>query len=257
MKFKTYNQEANFIIKAVKQASKIIKSGLKNKVVSDKGNDDLVTNLDYEVEKFLLKKMNKKFKDFSVVSEEFNPDGKMSENCFTIDPIDGTINFANGLGHWCIQVALIKGGKNVVSVMYFVNENELFTATLGGGAFLNGKPIHVNNLETNKVLFNFVISGSVKFSAVDLLDDITKNVSKHERVLGSQSSAFANLACGKLGACVFGAYSRWDIEPGRLLVSEAGGTIIDQKGKYIIGANNKTVCKAFNDEVKKYYNVKK
>ncbi len=257
MKYSTYNNEIQYIIKQVKSAAKIIRTGLKNKVVLDKGKDDLVTDLDFAVEKFLLKKMNHKFKNFSVVSEEYNPEGKMSENCFTIDPIDGTINFANGLGHWCIQVALIKEGKNVASVMYFGNEDELFTATLGGGAFLNGKPIHVNNIEKSKVLYNFVVSKSASFSAIDLLKDITNKVSRHERVLGSQSCAFAYVACGRLGACVFGAYSRWDIEPGRLLVSEAGGHIIEKKGKYILAANNAEVGNAFNAEVKKYYNAKK
>ncbi len=253
MRYKTYNSEAHYITKVVMQASKIIKHGIKNKMVMDKGSDDLVTNLDLDVEKYILEKMNQKFVGYSVVSEDFNPDGKLSDNCFTIDPIDGTINFANGLGHWCIQVALIRGGKNIVSVMYFPVEKELYTATLGGGAYLNGKPIHVNSNEPSKVLYNFVVSKSATFEATELLKDITKNVSRHERVMGSQSSAFAQVACGRLGGFIFGAYSRWDIEPGRLLIEEAGAVIKEQVGKYVVAGNTEKTATAFNEYVKNYY----
>lgn len=256
MKYSTYNKEIKYIIKQVKQASKIIAAGLKNRVILDKGSDDLVTDLDLAVEKFLINKMNKRFKGFSVVSEEYNPEGKMNEKCYTIDPIDGTINFANNLGHWCIQVGLIQDGKNIASVMFFPTEKEMFTATLGGGAFLNGKPIHVNSNEPSKVLYNFVVSKSAKFDATDLLRDVTTSVSRHERALGSQSAAFANVAAGRLGGSIFGAYSRWDIEPGRLLILEAGGTIIEKQNKYIIAANTKETAKAFNECVKKYYIAK-
>lgn len=254
MKYKTYNSEVNYMVKTVLDAYKIIKSGKMN--VWEKEEDNYVTNLDLEVEKFILSRMQQRFPEHSVVSEEFNPEGKMSENCYTIDPIDGTVNFSSGLGHWAIQVALISGGKNVASVLYFPVENELFTATLGGGAFLNGKQIHVSNTETKSTVYNYVVSHKKCVDDMGLLESL-RTVSRHFRSMGSQSSAFANLACGRIGATVFGAYSRWDIEPGRLLASEAGAKFADHEGEYIIAGNSDDIVQKMDDIAKKFLLHKK
>ena len=254
MKYKTYNEEANFITKVVLDASKIIKKNLNNVHASFKGKDDIVTNVDIEIENFIISKMKEKFPNHSIVSEEFNPDGKMSENCYTIDPIDGTVNFANGLGHYGIQIALVTGGKNVVSVIFFPNENELFTATLGGGAWLNGKPISVRKTPFRDMLYHFVISHKAKFDSFEILNEIKTKVSRHVRIMGSQSGAFANVACGRLGATVFGCFTRWDFEPGRLLVEEAGGKFLEVKNKYVIAGFDEEAVKVFDEIVSKYYN---
>ena len=80
MKFKTYSNEANYIIKVVKDAYKLIK----NQKIEEfkKGSDDLFTNLDLACEKFIVEKLSDKFKGFSMVSEEFNANNKLDKNCF-------------------------------------------------------------------------------------------------------------------------------------------------------------------------------
>lgn len=251
MEFKTYSNEANYIIKVVKDAYKIIK----NQDIEEfkKGSDDLFTNLDLACEKFIVEKLRKKFKDFAIVSEEYNANKKMEKNCFTIDPIDGTENFANGLPHWSIQVAMIENGKNVVSVLYFPIENELFVATLGGGAYLNEKPIHVNVRPDKESVYNFVISHTKNVAREELLNELGQKVSRHSRNFGSQSYAFACVACGRLGATLFGKYTRYDIEPGRLLVLEAGGAIAETPGEFIIAASNKSFAKNMYAVAKKYF----
>lgn len=250
MEFKTYSNEANYLIKVVKDAYKIIKN--QNIEEFKKGSDDLFTNLDLACEKFIVEKLRKKFKDFAIVSEEFNAGVKMEKNCFTIDPIDGTENFANGLPHWSIQVAMIEGGKNVVSVLYFPVENELFVATLGGGAYLNNEPIHVNVRPDKESIYNYVISHTKNIDREALALDISK-ISRHSRNFGSQSYAFACVACGRLGATLFGKYTRYDIEPGRLLVLEAGGAITETPGEFIIAASNKSLAQNLYKTAKKYF----
>ena len=83
----------SFIIDIVKEASLLIND---NFTINQKGKyDDLVTNLDTEVERFLISKIKEKYFNFDIVSEEYNSNNSVTDNCFVIDPIDGTINFSN------------------------------------------------------------------------------------------------------------------------------------------------------------------
>ena len=90
--------EIEFLKRIVKEAEKIAEQKYEVHAKDDEG--DLVTNLDLEIEKYLISEINKNYPDFDIVSEEFNTENKLTDNCFIIDPIDGTINFANGLPLW-------------------------------------------------------------------------------------------------------------------------------------------------------------
>ena len=94
------SEDLKFLIDVVKNASFLINDELEVKAKDDKG--DLVTNFDYAIEKYLIEKIKEKYPDFSIISEEYNNNNELTENCFTIDPIDGTINFANGIPLWGI-----------------------------------------------------------------------------------------------------------------------------------------------------------
>lgn len=248
MKFNSYDEEIKYLIKIVKEASKKIE---KMKIdVKSKGSSshDLVTNADTETEKFLTDKMKEKFPNFDVVSEEFNPEGKMTDNCFTIDPIDGTVNFANHLPIWSIQIALIKNKEVVASVIYLPCTNDLFYAVTGEGAYHNNERIYVNDLPANKCLYTLVGTRK-KFEVLQSVCNFNYNY----REIGALSVAFACLAKGSLGALAFFKYTRWDIEPGRLLCKEAGAEILDIDGKGIIVANKKENLDAFSKEIFKVW----
>ena len=98
--------EIEFLKRIVNEANKISKRSFE--VHSKGGENDLVTNLDLEIEKYLIDQIKENYPGFDIVSEELNTNGKVSDNCFIIDPIDGTINFANNLPLWGIQVACRK-----------------------------------------------------------------------------------------------------------------------------------------------------
>ena len=105
------NKDTRFLIDLVKNANKLITDEFE---VKAKGNDgDLVTNFDLEIENYMIEQIKENYPDFTIVSEEYNSDNNLTENCFTIDPIDGTINFANRLPLWGIQVACIRNGKTL------------------------------------------------------------------------------------------------------------------------------------------------
>ena len=224
--------ELKFIIDTVKEASKLITEEFEVKAKDDKG--DLVTNFDYEVEQFIMNAIKKEYPDFNIVSEEFNTDEGLTDNCFTIDPIDGTINFANNIPLWGIQVACVKSGKTIASVIYLVKLDELYYAD-ETGAYLNGNKIKVNDLEGKNAIY--VIEGPGKFNVKIYQEKHSRN----KRDLWSSAVDFAWTACGRISAVNLLSNTVWDYVPGQYIVKQAGGCIYNDDKNHI-AANNKQVC---------------
>ena len=239
-------EELKFLMDAVVSASKIITDDF---IVENKGDKgDLVTTYDFAVEKHIISLLNAQFPDFDIISEEFNSDKGLTENCFTIDPIDGTINFAHGLPCWVIQVACIKNGKPHCAVVYAPRFNEMYAGDKSG-VYLNGKKVSVATTPYNKNVF--VIEGSDK---VDILKEV-QNLIPHSRVQGTAGLNFAQVAAGKAGCAVFNNHTLWDYTPGLMLVQFAGGYVIDKPGMHI-GANNKKTALLVEECIKKAKNIK-
>lgn len=217
-------QDLKFLINAVEEANKLITDDFEVKAKGNHG--DLVTNFDFEIEKFIIDKINSNYPGFTVVSEEFNKNAKLTDNCFTIDPIDGTINFAHSLPLWGIQVALIKNGQTVAAVIYLPKFNELYSAD-ETGAFLNGKKLEIKPLPVNRCLYS--IEGKNRTPAIDRL----KKYTSHARWIGSASVDFAWVSSCKLGGTIFRNESVWDYKPGMFICKQAGAYIIDEVGAHI------------------------
>ncbi len=86
-----------------------------------------------KIENFLIGEIKKNYPNFDIVSEEGNYNKAVTDNCFIIDPIDGTINFANNVPLWAIQVACKKNGKTVAAVIDMPRINEFYYADNAGG----------------------------------------------------------------------------------------------------------------------------
>ena len=232
------NKVTEFLIDVVKRASELITEDFE---VNAKGNDgDLVTNFDYEVERFIINEINQSHPGFDIISEEFNTDGKLTDNCFVIDPIDGTITFAHGCPDWAIQVACIKGGETVSAVIYLPKLSELYWAD-ETGAYLNGKPIKVNTLPVSKCLFE--VHGKGRLSALTRMLPYTK----HFRRSGSAVVSFAFVAAGRFGGVIFRNESVWDYVPGMYIAKQAGAYLIDEYECHI-AANSKELAELLKTE---------
>lgn len=216
-------KELEFLINVSKTARSLITEDLE---VYQKGENDLVTNFDLMLEKYIISQIKENFPNFDIVSEEFNTNGKLSENCFVIDPIDGTINFANNYPLWAIQLACVKGGKTCAAVIYAPKLNELFYAD-EGGAFLNDKKISVSSLQKEKTIC--AVEGGDKISrASEIIGSIP-----HIRSTGSSAISFAFTAAGRFGAHLFSKDSPWDFVPGIYICKMAGAKIIEKKNCHI------------------------
>ncbi len=237
------SEDLKFLIKLVRDASLLINDEFEVKAKDDKG--DLVTNFDYEIEKYIIQKIKENYPKFSIISEEYNCEKELTNNCFTIDPIDGTINFAHGIPLWGIQVACIRNKKTCAAVIYLPKLNELYYAD-ENGAFMNDKPICVNNCEIKKGLYT--IEGPGK-----LLGQVKmKEISPHCRDFYCAAVNFAWVACGKLSATNFVWDTVWDYIPGQFLVEKAGGVIYNNI-KTHIAANNQS----FLEDIKNNSSINK
>lgn len=108
----------------------------------------------------MIHKIKENYSDFSIVSEETYNKENLTDNCFIIDPLDGTINFAHGIPLWGIQVACIKNKKTCAAVIYLPRLNELYYAD-ENGAFLNDKPISVNSWDIHRGIYTVEGPGKI------------------------------------------------------------------------------------------------
>ena len=222
-------KELEFLIKIVKEASLLITDEFEVKAKDDKG--DLVTNFDYEVEQFIIDAIKKEYPNFDIVSEELNTNNKLTDNCFTIDPIDGTINFAHHVPLWAIQVACIKEGKTCAAVIYLPKLNELYHAD-ENGAFLNDKKIAVNKMTVDKGLYSIEGPDNV------IGESKMKSINRNYRDFHCAAINFAFVASGRLSATNFTWKTLWDYVPGMYIVEQAGGVTYNDDKVHIAANNN-------------------
>ena len=231
------SEDLKFLIDVVRNASFLINDELKVKAKDDKG--DVVTNFDYAIENYIIGRINNEYPEFSIISEEYNNKNELTENCFTIDPIDGTINFANGIPLWGIQVACIKNYKTCAAVIYLPQLDEFYYAD-ENGAFMNDKPISVNKTGINKGIYT--IEGPEKFNIINKIFPINKNV----RFFWCSAVNYTWIASGKISAACYIGENLWDYVPGQYIVEKAGGVIYNSKRTHI-AVNNEAFLNLLKD----------
>jgi myo-inositol-1(or 4)-monophosphatase len=208
--------------------------------VSSKGLNQLVSFVDIETEKYLVKALNNILPNAGFITEENTSEiGPQSYN-WIIDPLDGTTNFIHGVPVYSISVALAQNNTILVGAVYEIGRQELFHAYLGGGAFLNGEAIKVSpciNLQNSLMATGFPYYDFEQMSQyIDVLKHLMKNTHGLRR-MGSAAVDLAYVACGRFdGFFEYGLHA-WDVAAGCLLVSEAGGQLSDFKRRdnYVYG----------------------
>lgn len=193
---------------------------------------DLVSDADRASDALLVDLISAERPDDGFVTEESA--GRKSESglSWVLDPLDATVNFLFGLPWWCVSVAVEDEGGAVAGAIYNPNVDEMFTATRGGGAFLNGSPMHVSDrAEIAKAL---VATGfSYDAGAREVQAQIAARVIPRARDLrraGSAALDLAHLACGRLDGFYEAPLEHWDKAAGLLMIAEAGGMITELPG---------------------------
>jgi myo-inositol-1(or 4)-monophosphatase len=156
-----------------------------------------------------------------------------------VDPIDGTMNLAYGIPHFCVSIAARDAATQQIQagVIYDPMRDELFTAQRGSGAWLNGAPIRVSpRTELSQAILAVGFAKSKE--SIDhclKLYEYYGNKARKLRAMGSAALDLAYVAAGRLDAYIEQGVNLWDIAAGWLLVEEAGGVMETEqkvKGKY-------------------------
>jgi len=187
---------------------------------------DVVTEYDRKVQALLMERLAKAVPGARFFCEENGQqDDLHAEHLFIIDPIDGTMNFVHHLNQSCISVGYTHFGELLTGAVYNPYVDELFTAVKGEGAFLNGRPIHVDPSPLSETVIAF---GSAPYNPE--LTDQTFALAKKAyqtgldiRRMGSAALDLCSVAAGRTGVYFEMKVSLWDYAAGALIVSEAGG----------------------------------
>jgi myo-inositol-1(or 4)-monophosphatase len=193
-------------------------------ITNKEGINNPVTEADHAAEKAIIDIIQKKFPDHFILSEETGEIITNSEYKWIIDPIDGTINFANGIPICCVSIGVEKDGEMIMGAVYAPILNELFFAEKGLGATLNDKPIKVG---TKKEIINSYLDAlNGPLQVFEKL--IRKGVPV--RRLGSAAIDLCWVAAGRFDGFYEHKLSAWDSAAGFLMVQEAGGKVTDMNG---------------------------
>lgn len=194
---------------------------------------NLVTEVDRLSEKAILALLRKKFPSHNLWGEESGSQEKNSNFTWIVDPLDGTTNYAHGYPFFCCSIALVRGRKPLVGVVYDALRGECFTAIQGQGAFLNGHRLRVSS--TRSLAESLVCTGfayAVRETHYNL-DNFKRFVLKTQGVRrdGSAALNLAYVAAGRFDGFWERGIQAWDMAAGVLMIQEAGGKVTDITGR--------------------------
>lgn len=217
-----------------RQAGRILKEGYgTDHQVDHKGRVDLVTEVDHQSEALIIGEIRRRFPDHQIVAEESGLLAGRSDHCWYIDPLDGTVNYAHDIPVFCVSIAYAWRGLVTLGAVYDPLRDELFSAELGKGAWLNGQRLHASE-ETDLV---------ESLLATGFPYDLNKGEENNLGLYGYfalHSQAVRRLGAAALDLCYVGAgrfegywelrLAVWDIAAAALVASEAGVLVTDCAG---------------------------
>ena len=228
----------DFIISTIKEAGELLVAEIeKGFEVSSKEGDsrNILTEVDLIIDQFLKNKIKEKYPEEKIYSEE-GGDEFGSLPMWSLDPIDGTSNFARAIPHYAVVVAFIENGEAVVGAVFNPITRELFSFEKGRGVFLNGKEIKSSEVKSIKdayVLLHVGRKESLHEWGLRLQKALLTSAKKNAN-LGSSALDLAFLASGRIDAVVYGTMTTLDIAVAISMVRIAGGEVYDISGKPVI-----------------------
>ncbi len=210
--------------------------------VSIKAKNDFVTDIDIAISEFLKTELKKIAPDIGFFSEE--EEGLLSDNCWILDPIDGTTNLIFGYNLSSVSLGHYINGEIMYGIVYNPFTEEIFTAEKGKGAFLNhNKKLKVSTRNINESLIEFG-AGSTHKEFTEENFNLVKKIFEQcldVRRICSSALDLCYIATGRIDGYFERVLKPWDIAAGSLILEEAGGIITDYSGRPVQFAKQSSV----------------
>jgi len=245
-----FSEHLNFTKELAFESGKILSKYFGNiDLIKKKSSSiDLVTNADIESEELIVRSIQNKFPNHTIVTEESYLEEKNSDFRWIIDPLDGTTNFVHNLPIFAVSIALQYKNNTVLGVVYNPAADKLFHASDGNGSYLNNKKISISSSKTlsdSLIVTGFPYLHDDKW---DLSFSIFKDFySKTQGVrrLGAAALDLCFVAMGRFEVFYEFNLKPWDICAGAIIAEEAGAKVTDwdgskypSSGKRIIASNH-------------------
>jgi myo-inositol-1(or 4)-monophosphatase len=233
---------------------------IENLQVSSKGPGDFVTSADRRTEKIIIEELQKAHPEYGILTEEAGFINKSNvKNRWIIDPIDGTMNFLNGVPQFAISIGYEEDNEIKCGAIFNPIMNEMFCAEKGNGAYLNNSRIRVSNKK--KIKDALLVTGGpkgaskIKEKIFSEYINVSNNVS-NVRKFGSAALDMAYVACGRFDGYWQRELNYWDIAAGIVILKEAGGFVdfFDDDPKLPIKKNVLASNSNIHDELNKLIN---
>ncbi len=226
------------------------KNLLRAKNINAATQHDIKLELDVRCQKLIERALRRDWPDIAVLGEEGVLGDQTAPRRWVVDPIDGTVNFTYGIPHACVSIALqerqeaMGNGREFKTVLGVVHDpfmDELFTATRGGPARLNGRVIRVSSrrkLGEAIISMGFAKNRATLDRGLPFFNRVIHRVRKI-RMMGAAALGLCYVACGRFDAYLENGIKLWDIAAGGLIVERAGGDFDHQP---ITGAHSYEMC---------------
>ncbi len=201
-----------------------------------KSAKDVVTEVDHLSEALIIDAIRAAYPGDGIIAEESGEHVTAAGNAPTagigrawvIDPLDGTINYANGIPFFCVSIGLVEAGRPVIGVIHDPIRGETYAASEGGPATLDGRPIRASIKDK---LSDFVVSMALSGPALISRARAVRKAIRVPRSMGSAALALAYVGNGRFDAFVQqGGLSSWDVAAAGLIAQRAGAIVTDLAG---------------------------
>ncbi len=212
--------------------------------ITYKSEKDVVTEVDHLSEEAILEMIGRAFPDDAFLAEESGESGASgleADRIWVIDPLDGTVNYANGIPFFAVSIGLVIEGEPVLGVVLDPARGELFTATRGGGAFLDGRQIRNPRKER---IGDAVVHLGLPRSGFARQNTEFRRAIRVVRAMGSATLGVTYLANGRFDAYVqYQGLSTWDICAAGVIAIEGGAILTSRLGNpwFDIGMPSKSI----------------
>lgn len=225
--------ELAFATDLARRAGSIIQAGYgRIEQIDRKSRRDVVTDVDFRSEELVISEIRRRFPGDAILAEESGShpgveslDGKRT---WVIDPLDGTVNYANGIPFYCVSIGLVADGRPVVGVVLDPARDDCYHATADGPARLNGDAVEASSKES---LGDYVVAMAIIGRGGIWRERRIARSIRITRRMGSSALALAYVASGRFDALVQnGGLSLWDVAAAGLISERSGATVSDLSG---------------------------